>query len=109
MIVCVAEKPSVGQYIAKVLGATQRRDGYFEGNGYCVTWTFGHLCALLDPQEYTEQWKNWNLSSLPMIPPRFSIKVNGDEGVHSNSMSSNRLLRKPTRLSTVVMPGRRGN
>ncbi len=82
MIVCVAEKPSVGQYIAKVLGATQRRDGYFEGNGYCVTWTFGHLCALLDPQEYTEQWKNWNLSSLPMIPPRFSIKVNGDEGVH---------------------------
>lgn len=82
MIVCVAEKPSVGQYIAKVLGATQRRDGYFEGNGYCVTWTFGHLCALLDPQEYTDQWKNWNLSSLPMIPPRFSIKVNGDEGVH---------------------------
>ena len=82
MIVCVAEKPSVGQYIAKVLGATQRRDGYFEGNGYCVTWTFGHLCALLDPQEYTDQWKNWNLSSLPMIPQRFSIKVNGDEGVH---------------------------
>lgn len=82
MIVCVAEKPSVGQYIAKVLGANQRRNGYFEGNGYCVTWTFGHLCALLDPQEYTDQWKNWNLSSLPMIPPRFSIKVNGDEGVH---------------------------
>ena len=72
----------MGQYIAKVLGATQRRDGYFEGNGYCVTWTFGHLCALLDPQEYTDQWKNWNLSSLPMIPQRFSIKVNGDEGVH---------------------------
>ena len=72
----------MGQYIAKVLGATQRRDGYFEGNGYCVTWTFGHLCALLDPQEYTDQWKNWNLSSLPMIPQRFSSKVNGDEGVH---------------------------
>ncbi len=72
----------MGQYIATVLGATQRRDGYFEGNGYCVTWTFGHLCALLDPQEYTDQWKNWNLSSLPMIPQRFSIKVNGDEGVH---------------------------
>lgn len=82
MIVCVAEKPSVGQYIAKVLGANQRRDGYFEGNGYCVTWTFGHLCALLEPQEYTEQWKSWNLSSLPMIPQRFSIKVSGDEGVH---------------------------
>ena len=82
MIVCVAEKPSVGAYIANVLGAKQKHDGYFEGNGYQVTWTFGHLCALLDPQEYTEQWKAWSLSSLPMIPPRFSIKVSGDEGVH---------------------------
>lgn len=82
MIVCVAEKPSVGAYIANVLGAKQRKNGYFEGNGYQVTWTFGHLCALLDPQEYTDQWKAWSLSSLPMIPPRFSIKVSGDEGVH---------------------------
>ena len=82
MIVCVAEKPSVGAYIANVLGASQRKDGYFEGNGYQVTWTFGHLCALLDPQEYTEQWKAWSLSSLPMIPQRFSIKVHGDSGVH---------------------------
>ena len=82
MIVCVAEKPSVGEYIARVLGANQRKNGYFEGNGYQVTWTIGHLCALLDPQEYTDQWKSWNLSSLPMIPARFSIKVSGDEGVH---------------------------
>ena len=82
MIVCVAEKPSVGAYIANVLGANQKKNGYFEGNGYQVTWTFGHLCALLDPQEYTDQWKAWSLSSLPMIPPRFSIKVSGDEGVH---------------------------
>ena len=82
MIVCVAEKPSVGAYIANVLGAKQKHDGYFEGNGYQVTWTFGHLCALLDPQEYTEQWKAWSLSSLPMIPSRFSIKVSGDAGVH---------------------------
>ncbi len=82
MVVCVAEKPSVGAYIANVLGAKQRKDGYFEGNGYQVTWTFGHLCALLDPQEYTDQWKAWSLSSLPMIPQRFSIKVSGDEGVH---------------------------
>ena len=82
MIVCVAEKPSVGAYIANVLGAKQKHDGYFEGNGYQVTWTFGHLCALLDPQEYTEQWKAWSLSSLPMIPQRFSIKVSGDAGVH---------------------------
>ena len=65
-----------------MLGAKQRKDGYFEGNGYQVTWTFGHLCALLDPQEYTDQWKAWSLSSLPMIPQRFSIKVHGDEGVH---------------------------
>lgn len=81
MIVCVAEKPSVGQYIAKVLGANQRRDGYFEGNGYQVTWTFGHLCGLLDPQDYNEQWKSWNLSSLPMIPSRFGIKLDEDKGV----------------------------
>ena len=72
----------MGAYIANVLGAKQRKNGYFEGNGYQVTWTFGHLCALLDPQEYTDQWKAWSLSSLPMIPPRFSIKVSGDEGVH---------------------------
>ncbi len=82
MVVCVAEKPSVGAYIANVLGAKQKHDGYFEGNGYQVTWTFGHLCALLDPHEYTEQWKAWSLSSLPMIPSRFSIKVSGDAGVH---------------------------
>lgn len=81
MIVCVAEKPSVGQDIARVLGATTRHDGYMEGNGYCVTWTFGHLCALLDPNEYNAQWKGWNLSSLPMIPPRFGIKVSDDKGV----------------------------
>lgn len=81
MILCVAEKPSVGRDIARVLGADTRHDGYMEGNGYCVTWTFGHLCALLDPNEYNEQWKGWNLSSLPMIPARFGIKVSGDAGV----------------------------
>ncbi len=81
MILCVAEKPSVGRDIARVLGADTRHDGYMEGNGYCVTWTFGHLCALLDPNEYNEQWRGWNLSSLPMIPTRFGIKVSGDAGV----------------------------
>ena len=81
MIVCVAEKPTVGQYIAKVIGANTKHDGYFEGNGYQVTWTFGHLCALLDPNEYNESWKSWNLSSLPMIPTRFGIKVTDDKGV----------------------------
>ncbi len=82
MILCVAEKPSVGQYIAHVLGANTRREGYLEGNGYCVSWTFGHLCALYAPQDYGDNWKHWNMSSLPMIPPRFKIKVSGDEGVH---------------------------
>lgn len=81
MIVCIAEKPSVGKDIAKVLGATTAHDGYMEGNGYQVTWTFGHLCALLDPNDYNEQWKSWNMSSLPMIPNRFGIKVVDDKGV----------------------------
>ena len=81
MIVCIAEKPSVGRDIARVLGANTQHDGFMEGNGYCVTWTFGHLCALLDPHEYNEQWKGWNLSSLPMMPARFGIKVTEDKGV----------------------------
>ena len=81
MIVCIAEKPSVGRDIAKVLGANTARDGYMEGNGYQVTWTFGHLCALLDPNDYNPQWKSWNMSSLPMIPNRFGIKVSEDKGV----------------------------
>ena len=81
MILCIAEKPSVGRDIARVLGATTSRDGYMEGNGYCVSWTFGHLCTLLDPNEYNEQWKGWNMSSLPMVPERFGIKVTNDKGV----------------------------
>ena len=81
MIVCIAEKPSVGRDIARVLGANTQHDGFMEGNGYCVTWTFGHLCALLDPHEYSEQWKGWNMSSLPMVPTRFGIKVSEDKGV----------------------------
>ncbi len=81
MIVCIAEKPSVGRDIARVLGANQAHDGYMEGNGYQVTWTFGHLCGLLDPHDYNAQWKNWNMSSLPMIPNRFGIKVSDDKGV----------------------------
>ena len=81
MILCVAEKPSVGRDIARVLGANTQHDGFMEGNGYCVTWTFGHLCALLDPHEYSEQWKGWNMSSLPMVPMRFGIKVTDDKGI----------------------------
>lgn len=75
MIVCIAEKPSVARDIAQVLGATAKRDGYMEGNGYCVTWTFGHLCTLKEPHDYTPQWKGWDIYKLPMIPPRFGIKL----------------------------------
>lgn len=75
MILCITEKPSVGNDIAKIVGATTRRDGYFEGNGYCVTWTFGHLCCLKEPADYCPEWKRWSLSSLPMIPARFGIKL----------------------------------
>lgn len=75
MIVCIAEKPSVARDIADILGAKNKKDGYMEGNGYQVTWTFGHLCTLKEPHEYTSGWKSWSLSSLPMIPPRFGIKL----------------------------------
>jgi len=75
MKVCIAEKPSVAREIAEVLGARNRMNGYIEGNGYQVTWTFGHLCTLKEPHEYTEDWKRWSLGSLPMIPPRFGIKL----------------------------------
>lgn len=75
MIVCIAEKPSVARDIAEVLGARDKKDGYIEGNGYQVTWTFGHLCTLKEPHEYTPSWKAWSLGSLPMIPPRFGIKL----------------------------------
>ena len=75
MIVCIAEKPSVAKDLAEILGARSRREGYFEGNGYQVTWTFGHLCTLKEPHDYTDMWKRWTLGSLPMIPPRFGIKL----------------------------------
>ncbi|MCM1320350.1 MAG: DNA topoisomerase 3 [Muribaculaceae bacterium] len=81
MKLCITEKPSVGRDIASILGATSRHDGYFEGNGYCVTWTFGHLCTLKEPHDYTSQWKRWSLGQLPMIPPRFSIKVIPQESI----------------------------
>ncbi|WP_165044619.1 DNA topoisomerase 3 [Dysgonomonas sp. ZJ709] len=81
MKVCIAEKPSVAREIATILGANARRDGYFEGNGYQVTWTFGHFCTLKEPHEYAPQWKRWSLDLLPMIPPRFGIKLLENDGV----------------------------
>ena len=81
MKVCVTEKPSVARDIARLLGANDRHDGYFEGNGYQVTWTFGHLCCLKEPNDYTDLWKRWSLASLPMIPQRFGIKLIEDDGI----------------------------
>lgn len=81
MIVCIAEKPSVAKDIARILGATSSHDGYMEGNGYQVTWTFGHLCTLKEPDDYTPMWKRWSLSALPMIPQRFGIKLIDDKGI----------------------------
>lgn len=81
MKVCITEKPSVAKDIAQILGADVRRDGFYEGNGYRVTWTFGHLCTLKEPNDYTDMWKSWSLGSLPMIPPRFGIKLIDDDGI----------------------------
>ncbi len=75
MILCITEKPSVGADIARILGANERKGAYYEGNGYCVTWTFGHLCTLKEPADYCDRWKSWMLSVLPMIPPKFGIKI----------------------------------
>ncbi len=81
MKLCLAEKPSVAKEIAQVLGATSRKDGYFEGNGYLVSWTFGHLCTLKTPDDYKAEWKSWKLHTLPMIPPRFGIKLIENNGI----------------------------
>ena len=81
MKVCIAEKPSVAREIANILGANTKRDGYFEGNGYAVTYTFGHLCTLLEPKDYKPHWKSWDLNNLPMLPDRFDTKVTGDTGI----------------------------
>lgn len=81
MIVCIAEKPSVARDIARIIGADKAHNGYMEGNGYQVTWTFGHLCTLKEPDDYTPLWKRWSLGALPMIPPRFGIKLIEDEGI----------------------------
>ena len=81
MRVCIAEKPSVAKEIAAIIGAKSRMDGYYEGNGYQVTWTFGHLCTLKEPHDYNDKWKSWDMRTLPMLPDRFGIKLINDNGV----------------------------
>ena len=92
MKVCIAEKPSVAKEIARILQATTRKDGYFEGNGYQITWTFGHLCTLKNPEDYTADWKSWRMHSLPMIPPRFGIKLIENDGVQKQFNTIKKLV-----------------
>jgi len=108
MIVCIAEKPSVARDIARILGANGSRDGYMEGNGYQVTWTFGHLCELKMPEDYTPVWKSWSLSALPMIPPRFGIRLKEDEGVKKQFAVIERLMKTAERIINCGDAGQEG-
>ena len=108
MIVCIAEKPSVARDIAHVLGANTSREGYMEGNGYQVTWTFGHLCTLKEPHDYTDQWKAWALSRLPMIPPRFGIKLIADKGVEKQFKTIESLFQKADEIVNCGDAGQEG-
>lgn len=108
MIVCIAEKPSVAKDIAKVLGATSACQGYMEGNGYQVTWTFGHLCELKEPDDYTPMWKRWSLAALPMIPPRFGIKLKDDSGIKAQFSVIERLMQNADSIINCGDAGQEG-
>lgn len=108
MIVCIAEKPSVAKEIADVLGARTRREGFIEGNGYQVTWTFGHLCTLKEPNDYTPMWQRWSLSSLPMIPPRFGIKLINDKGIEKQFAVIERLMQSADLIINCGDAGQEG-
>ena len=108
MIVCIAEKPSVARDIARILGATKSHDGYMEGNGYQVTWTFGHLCTLKEPDDYTPMWKRWSLAALPMIPQRFGIKLIDDKGIKKQFDTIARLYSKADEIINCGDAGQEG-
>ena len=108
MIVCIAEKPSVAKEIADILGARNRREGFFEGNNYCVTWTFGHLCTLKEPNDYTPMWQRWSLSSLPMIPPRFGIKLIDDKGIEKQFAVIEKLMQSADMIVNCGDAGQEG-
>ena len=108
MIVCIAEKPSVAKDIARIIGANSARDGYMEGNGYQVTWTFGHLCELKEPDDYTPMWKRWSLSALPMIPQRFGIKLINDEGIKKQFSTIERLMQAADSIINCGDAGQEG-
>ena len=108
MIVCIAEKPSVAKDIARIIGANSAHDGYMEGNGYQVTWTFGHLCELKEPDDYTPMWKRWSLSALPMIPQRFGIKLINDEGIKRQFGTIERLMQAADSIINCGDAGQEG-
>ena len=108
MIVCIAEKPSVAKEIADILGAKNRREGFIEGNGYQVTWTFGHLCTLKEPNDYTPLWQRWNLGSLPMIPPRFGIKLINDKGIEKQFAVIEKLMQDADMIVNCGDAGQEG-
>lgn len=108
MIVCIAEKPSVAREIASVLGATQQHQGYLEGNGYQVTWTFGHLCELKEPHEYNERWKRWDMWDLPMIPQRFGIRLKEDNGIKQQFSIIQSLMQKADGIINCGDAGQEG-
>ena len=108
MIVCIAEKPSVAKDIARIIGANSARDGYMEGNGYQVTWTFGHLCELKEPDDYTPMWKRWSLSALPMIPQRFGIKLINDEGIKKQFSTIEKLMQAADSIINCGDAGQEG-
>ena len=108
MIVCIAEKPSVARDIARIIGATSSHDGYMEGNGFQVTWTFGHLCTLKEPHDYTPMWKSWSLTSLPMIPERFGIKLIDDQGIKKQFSIIEGLMQKAERIVNCGDAGQEG-
>ena len=102
MKVCIAEKPSVAREIAEVLGATKKMNGYMEGNGYQVTWTFGHLCTLKEPNDYSDNWKRWSLASLPMIPPRFGIKLISNPTYEQQFKTIEELMQKAGKKKKIM-------
>ncbi|MCI6671793.1 MAG: DNA topoisomerase 3 [Prevotella sp.] len=108
MKVCIAEKPSVARDIARILGATASKDGYMEGNGYQVTWTFGHLCELKEPNDYVENWKRWSLAALPMIPVRFGIKLIDDDGIRRQFAIIEKLYHGATEIINCGDAGQEG-
>ena len=108
MIVCIAEKPSVAKDIAHVLGANTSHDGYMEGNGYQVTWTFGHLCTLKEPHDYTDLWKSWSLSRLPMIPQQFGIKLIDDKGIAKQFHTIETLMKHADKIINCGDAGQEG-